>query len=157
MIDAGQPAPPVLLTDQDGDVVDLAELRGRLVVLYFYPRDEGVGCTAQACDIRDRWAAFEERGVAVFGVSADDVDAHASFAAAHGLPHRLLADPDRSVIEAYGSWGLRTRRDGTQAMSVQRNTFLIDREGRIAAAWKEVDPAEHAQLVLDAVDRLDRS
>lgn len=154
MIETGQPAPPVRLPDQHGQMVDIGDLIGRAVVLYFYPRDEGRGCTIQACDIRDRWSAFVDRGAAVFGISADDVASHARFAATHDLPHVLLSDPERRVIDAYDSWGWRTGRDGRQLLGVQRNTVLIGPDGRVAGHWQEVDPGAHAEQILAAIDAL---
>jgi thioredoxin-dependent peroxiredoxin len=155
VIAPGAPAPSFSLPDQHGEQVAVESLRGRPVVVYFYPRDEGRGCTVQACDVRDRWQAFVERGATVLGISADDVGSHVRFAATHGLPHQLLADPGRQVIETYGAWGWRTRSDGTRVLGVRRDTVLIGRDGRVVDVWREVDPETHVDQVLRALDRLD--
>lgn len=150
----GDPAPRFALPDQDGRTVDLDELRGRPVVLMFYPRDGGSGCTVQACAIRDRWPELDGRGAVVFGISADEVARHARFATEHDLPHRLLADPGRRAIEAYGAWGWRTHRDGTRVLGVRRHTVVVDEDGTIAAVLADVDPATHAAQVIAILDRL---
>jgi thioredoxin-dependent peroxiredoxin len=134
----------------------LGSLRGRPVVLYFFPRDAGRGCTIQACGVRDRWEAFVERGASVLGISADDVNPHARFAGTHGLPRQLLADPQHQVIEAYGAWGWRTKRGGTRELGVRRDTVLLGGDGRVAGIWREVDPETHVEVVLAALVRLGR-
>lgn len=154
MIDVGEPAPSFTLPDQDGEQVALDDLRGRPVVLYFYPKDDTPGCTTQACGIRDEWAEFEAAGAAVFGISPDDVDNHARFAAKYDLPHRLLADPDRQMIDAYDAWGTK-KMYGKQFEGVIRSTVLVDREGNVAAVWPKVKPKEHADQVLAAIAELD--
>lgn len=154
MVEPGAASPSIRLPDQDGEQVDLDEFRGRPVVVYFYPRDETRGCTEQACSIRDHWSEFEAAGAVVLGISADDVASHARFAERHGLPHRLLADPERAVIDPFDAWGWRTRRDGSRVEGVLRTTVLVDREGTVAAVWPEVDPATHTEEVLAALDRL---
>ena len=151
MLDAGSPLPEVRLPDQTGATVDLADFRGQWVVVYFYPRDETPGCTAQACDIRDRWGEFEQAGATVVGISADEVDSHARFADRYGLPFPLLADPGRSVIDPFGAWGWRTRRDGSRVEGVLRTTVLVDPSGTVAGVWPTVDPHTHADEVLSAI------
>ncbi len=150
MIDVGEPAPTFTLPDQDGKEVALDDLKGSPVVLYFYPKDDTPGCTTQACGIRDEWAEFEAAGAAVFGISPDDVDSHARFAAKYDLPHRLLADPERQMIDAYGAWGTK-KMYGKQFEGVIRSTVLVDREGNVAAVWPKVKPKEHADQVLAAI------
>lgn len=154
MIDVGEPAPTFTLPDQEGNEVALEDLKGSPVVLYFYPKDDTPGCTTQACGIRDEWAEFETAGAAVFGISPDDVDSHARFAAKYDLPHRLLADPDRRMIDAYGAWGTK-KMYGKQFEGVIRSTVLVDREGNVAAVWPKVKPKEHADQVLAAIAELD--
>lgn len=154
MIDVGTPAPTFTLPDQDGHEVALEDLKGRPVVLYFYPKDDTPGCTTQACGIRDEWAEFEAAGAAVFGISPDDVDSHARFAAKYDLPHRLLADPERQVIDTYGAWGTK-QRYGKEYEGVIRSTVLVDRDGSVAAVWPRVTPKEHADQVLAAIADLD--
>lgn len=156
MLAIGRPAPGFTLPDQNGTPVSLEELRGSRVLLYFYPRDDTPGCTTQACAIRDRWSEFEEAGAVVLGVSPDDVASHRRFATTYELPHRLLADPARGTIEAYGAWGWRERR-GERIQGVLRSTMLIDRDGILVAWWPKVDPVEHADEVLRTIRELDAS
>jgi thioredoxin-dependent peroxiredoxin len=154
MVEAGQPAPTFTLPNQDGAPVALEDLRGRPVVIYFYPKDDTPGCTTQACGIRDQWAAFEDAGAAVLGISPDTVASHARFAGKHDLPHTLLADPDKEVLEAYGAWGEKVLY-GKTTVGVIRSTFLVDREGTVAKVWKRVQTATHADRVLQAIAELD--
>lgn len=152
MVEVGAPAPAICLPDQHGDVFDLLAARGRPVVVYFYPKDNTRGCTAQACGIRDRWPEFTAAGAVVVGVSADDVPTHGEFAAQHDLPHRLLADPERVAIDTYDVWGWRIRPStGERVEGVLRKTVLIDGAGQVAAVWDDVDPAAHADQVLEAI------
>jgi thioredoxin-dependent peroxiredoxin len=153
VIEVGTPAPRFTLQDQDGEAVALADLQGSPVVLYFYPKDDTPGCTTQACGIRDQWAEFEEAGAVVLGVSPDDVDSHARFASKHDLPHRLLADPERTVIDTYGAWGTKSMY-GKEYEGVLRSTVLIDPEGEVAAVWPKVQPKQHADTVLAAIREL---
>jgi peroxiredoxin Q/BCP len=152
MVEEGSAAPDFELASDEGDSVRLSDLQGRPVVLYFYPRDDTLGCTAQACGIRDAWDAFEERGAVVLGVSPDDEASHARFKQKHGLPFTLLADPEREVSDLYGVWGERQYR-GRTYMGVQRSTFVIDADGTVLKALYGVKPDGHAQLVLDALPR----
>ncbi len=154
MIEVGQELPEVRLPDQTGTEVDVAAFRGRPVLIYCYPRDDSPGCTTQACGIRDRWPDFADAGAVVVGISADDVDSHARFAEKFDLPHRLLADPERRVIDRLGAWGWRTRSTGETVEGVLRNTVLVDRDGVIAGIWEAVDPTTHADELLDAIAAL---
>jgi thioredoxin-dependent peroxiredoxin len=154
MLEVGQPAPSFALPDQSGDTLALEDLQGSPVVVYFYPKDDTPGCTTQACGIRDQWAEFEEAGAVVLGISPDEVSSHASFAAKYDLPHRLLADPDRVAIDAFGAWGTRSMY-GKTFEGVLRSTVLIDRDGTVAAVWPKVKPKEHADQVLAAIRALD--
>lgn len=153
MLEVGQPAPDFTLPDQDGEEVTLSALAGAPVLVYFYPRDDTSGCTTQACGIRDQWAEFEAEGAVVLGISPDPVDSHARFATKHDLPHRLLADPDRVAIEAYGAWGTKSMY-GKEYQGVIRSSVLVDTEGRVAAVWPKVQPKPHADKVLDAIRAL---
>jgi thioredoxin-dependent peroxiredoxin len=150
MVEKGSPAPDFTLTSDSGERVRLSQFRGRPVVLYFYPRDDSPGCTKQACGIRDSYDAFEQRDVVVLGVSTDDEASHLKFKQKHELPFTLLADPDHEVSEQYGVWGERTFA-GKTYMGIERSTFLIDPEGRVAKVMRRVKPATHAELVLDAL------
>jgi peroxiredoxin Q/BCP len=150
MIDEGTPAPDFTLTSDTGEKVTLSELRGSPVVLYFYPKDDTPGCTKQACAIRDNYDDFQERGAVVLGVSPDDETSHVKFKQKHGLPFTLLADPEHEVSELYGVWGER-KYMGKTYMGVERSTFLIDPDGRVAKVMRRVKPDTHAELVLDAL------
>ncbi len=150
MLEVGQPAPRFTLQDQDGETVALEELWGSPVVVYFYPEDDTTGCTTQASGIRDQWAEFESAGAVVLGISPDDVASHAAFARKYDLPHRLLADPDRQVIEAFGAWGEK-RNDGRTYMGVLRSTVLVGADGEVAAVWPKIAPEAHADQVLQAI------
>jgi len=143
-------APDFELTAGDGSTVRLADLRGRKVVLYFYPRDDTPGCTKEACSFRDSSEAYAARGAAVFGVSADSTTSHQKFSSKFGLTFPLLSDPDHSVTSAYGSWGLK-KFMGREYEGIKRNTFLIDEEGKVARVWEAVKPDGHADEVLAAL------
>lgn len=144
-------APDFTLPADDGSEVRLSDLRGRKVVLYFYPKDDTPGCTTQACDVRDRFGEFEERGAVVLGVSPDPVDSHAKFRDKYHLPFRLLADTDHAVAEAYGVWKEKSMY-GRKYWGNERTTFVIDEEGRITRIFPRVRPGEHAAKVLAALD-----
>ena len=150
MIEEGQPAPDFELESDGGERVRLSSLRGKPVVLYFYPKDDTPGCTQQACDIRDSWAEFEERGAVVLGVSPDTVESHEKFRTKYDLPFTLLADPDHEVSELYGVWGEKTYA-GKTYLGVDRSTFLIDADGNVTSVMRGVKAAEHAGDVLAAL------
>jgi peroxiredoxin Q/BCP len=130
--------------------VTLSSLRGRSVVLYFYPRDDTPGCTAQACGIRDAWSDFERAGAVVLGVSPDGEESHARFRDKHRLPFTLLADPEHTVAEAYGVWVEKTLY-GAKRMGVERSTFVIAPDGTLSHVFRKVKPEEHAAQVLEAL------
>lgn len=153
MLEPGQTAPDFTLPDQDGASVTLSGLRGQPVLVYFYPRDETPGCTTQACDIRDRWAEFEQHGIAVLGISPDTVESHAGFRANHDLPHTLLADPDHQVLEAYGAWGEKNLY-GKVTVGVIRSSVLLDADGQVVKVWKRASAKKHAEQVLNAAPEL---
>ncbi|GIV62482.1 MAG: peroxiredoxin [Rhodothermaceae bacterium] len=144
----GEPAPDFEGTTQDGSTVRLSDFRGRKVVLYFYPKDDTPGCTKQACNLRDHYAALQEQGIVVLGVSADDAASHRRFAEKYDLPFPLIADPEHRILEAYGVWGERTLY-GRKFMGIKRTTFLIDEEGRIVHVFKRPRVGEHAQEILE--------
>jgi peroxiredoxin Q/BCP len=146
----GQPAPDFTLPTDTGETVSLHDLRGKPVVLYFYPKDDTPGCTAQACGIRDAWGKFEKAGAVVLGVSPDGEASHAKFKSKYGLPFTLLADTDHSVADAYDVW-VEKQYNGKTYMGVERSTFVIDAEGNLAKVFRRVKPAEHADQVLDAL------
>jgi peroxiredoxin Q/BCP len=146
----GDPAPALVLPDDTGKPQDLAAQRGRWVVLFFYPKDFTSGCTIEVCDFRDRGAAFREAGAVVWGVSVLDSASKAAFKAKHGLDYPLLADEDHAVAERYGVWVAKTSY-GKTSMGVQRATFLVDPEGRVARVWPKVSVEGHAGEVLEAL------
>jgi thioredoxin-dependent peroxiredoxin len=150
VVEEGQEAPDFELTSDAGERVRLSQFRGKPVVLYFYPRDDTPGCTAQACAIRDSYEDFEQRGAVVLGVSPDEESSHVKFKQKYGLPFTLLADPDHEVAEQYGVWGEK-KYMGKTYMGVERSTFLIDEDGRIAKVMRRVKPDTHAELVLEAL------
>jgi thioredoxin-dependent peroxiredoxin len=150
MIEEGKPAPDFSLTNDAGETVSLASLRGKPVVLYFYPKDDTPGCTAQACGIRDAWGSFEESGAIVLGVSPDSAASHVKFKAKYELPFPLLADPDHATAEAYGVW-VEKRMYGKTSMGVQRSTFVIAADGTVKKILRKVKPDTHADDVLAAL------
>ncbi len=151
MLEPGSQAPEFTLTADDGATVRLADLRGSRVVLYFYPKDDTPGCTTQACDIRDNWHAVAATDAQLFGVSPDSVESHVRFREKYHLPFPLLADPDHAVAEAYGVWVQKTSY-GRTSWGVERSTFLIDEDGRIAQIWRKVKPADHISKILAELD-----
>lgn len=149
----GAPAPPFELPSDQGGTVSLAALRGRPVVLYFYPKDDTPGCTIEACEFRDAWADVQQRGATVLGISPDPVESHGKFRRKFELPFPLLADEDHAVAEAYGVWGEKSMY-GRKYQGILRTTFVIDAAGRIARVFEKVTPKGHAGEVLEAIDAL---
>jgi|SRR5581483_4001466 len=154
MVEEGKPAPDFTLTSDAGEQVTLSALRGRPVVLYFYPRDDTPGCTRQACGIRDAWADFEAAGATVVGVSPDDEASHRRFKDKHGLPFTLLADPDHAVTERYGFW-VEKSMYGKKYLGVERSTVVIGPDGVVERVFRKVKPAEHAAQILRALNAPD--
>ncbi|MGI9116369.1 MAG: thioredoxin-dependent thiol peroxidase [Gaiellales bacterium] len=146
----GDPAPAFALLDDRGATVSLSGLAGRRVVLYFYPKDDTSGCTAQACALRDDWSTVEGLDVALFGVSPDSVDSHAAFRAKHDLPFPLLVDEGHATAEAYGVW-VEKSLYGRKYMGVERSTFVIGPGGRIEHILRKVAPAKHLGLLVKAL------
>ena len=151
MIKEGDAAPDFEVSDAEGNTVKLSDLRGRKVVLYFYPKDDTPGCTKEACSFRDGFAEFERRGIEVLGVSTDDEKSHRKFAEKFSLPFKLLADTDHRVADLYGVYGEKQFM-GRKYMGVARKTFLIDEEGRLRKVFEQVKVDEHADEVLKAFD-----
>jgi peroxiredoxin Q/BCP len=147
MVEEGKPAPDFQLTSDAGETVKLSDLRGKPVVLYFYPKDDTPGCTAQACGIRDVYGEFERAGAVVLGVSPDDEGSHVKFKEKYGLPFTLLADPEHEVAEEYGVWGEKNYA-GRTYMGVNRSTFVIGEDGTVKKVMHKVKPDTHADDVL---------
>ncbi|HEY8808848.1 MAG TPA: thioredoxin-dependent thiol peroxidase [Solirubrobacterales bacterium] len=150
MLEAGDAAPDFTLPDQDGEELSLSGLRGETVVLYFYPRADTPGCTTQACGVRDRDADYEAAGARVIGISPDEVGAVKKFAEKFDLDFTLLADADHAVAERYGTW-VEKSMYGKKYMGMQRATFLIDPDGKIAKVFPKVSPKTHDDVVLKAL------
>jgi len=146
----GTPAPDFTLHSDDGGPVTLSALRGRKVVLYFYPKDDTPGCTVQACDFRDALPRFEGVDTVVLGVSADDEESHGAFRRKYDLNFPLLADVGGVVSDRYGVWGERIVH-GKPLMGIERSTFLIDEDGVIEEMWKGVRPEGHAEMLAKRV------
>ena len=153
MVEAGESAPDFTLSDQNGEEVTLSELRGAPVVLYFYPRADTPGCTVQACGVRDRSGDYERAGARVLGVSPDPVEDVRKFDDKYSLGFTLLADPDHEIAERYGVWREKNMY-GKKYWGVQRATFVIDPEGRVAKVFPKVSPKTHDEVVLDVLSEL---
>ena len=147
MIEEGKPAPDFELQSDTGETVRLSDLRGKQVVLYFYPKDDTPGCTTEACEFRDAYDTYREREIEILGVSPDNVTSHEKFKSKYELPFTLLADPDHKTAEAYGVWGER-KFAGKTYMGINRSTFLIDEQGNVARSMLGIKPAGHAAAVL---------
>ena len=150
MVEEGAEAPDFELSGDSGEQVRLSSFRGKPVVLYFYPRDDTPGCTTQASGIRDSYEEFGKRGAVVLGVSADSEASHVKFKEKYGLPFTLLADPDHEVAELYGVWKEKNFA-GKKYWGIERSTFVIDPEGKVAKAMLRVKPDTHAEKVLAAL------
>jgi thioredoxin-dependent peroxiredoxin len=149
-IEAGGRAPAFSLVADDGSKIRLADFKGRPVVLYFYPKDDTPGCTREACAFRDQQTPLKKLGAVVLGVSADSGESHGKFRAKYGLNFPLLSDPDHSVAEKYGAWREKNMY-GKKSMGIQRSTFLIDADGKVAKVWKAVKVDGHDEQVLKAI------
>ena len=149
----GDPAPEFTLPDQDGNPVSLSQLKGKRVVIYFYPKDDTSGCTREAIDFNALKKDFAKAGTEIIGVSPDTVKSHDKFKAKHGLDIALIADEDKTMLEAYGVWTEKSMY-GRKYMGVERTTFLIDGAGKIARVWNKVKVPGHAEEVLEAVKAL---
>lgn len=146
----GSKAPAFTAENQEGHTVKLADFAGKTVVLYFYPKDSTPGCTTEACSFRDSHSALLKKGVVVLGVSPDSVKSHANFAGKNALPFPLLADVDKKIVEAYGVW-VEKSLYGRKYMGVERSTFVIGPDGKIAKVFRKVKAATHVAEVLKAI------
>ncbi len=147
MLKIGEKAPDFTATTDTGAEISLSSLRGKKVVLYFYPRDNTPGCTTEACDFRDRAEALAAKDAVVLGVSTDTVASHQKFKAKHDLPFTLLADPDKELVSAYGVYQEK-KQYGRSFMGTVRTTFVIDAEGTITNVFEKVKVKDHADAVL---------
>jgi peroxiredoxin Q/BCP len=146
----GDVAPEFTAMTNGGGKISLAELKGKNVILYFYPKDDTSGCTKEACGFRDDFAALKKRGAVILVVSPDSVKSHDKFVKKFNLPFTLLADEDKKIVEAYGVWGMKIFW-GRKYLGAHRVTFLIGPDGRIKRIWPDVKPEEHAAEVLAAL------
>lgn len=147
---AGEKAPDFVLMSTNGEQVSLASMKGKNVVLYFYPKDMTPGCTTEACDFRDQHENFEELDAVILGVSPDPIDKHHKFIDKHGLPFLLLADEDHSVAEEYGVWKLK-KNFGKEYMGIERSTFIIDKEGTLVKEYRKVRVKGHVEEALSFI------
>lgn len=150
MLNAGDIAPDFELQNQQGETVRLSGLRGKTVVLYFYPKADTPGCTKESCAFRDAKSQFDSADAVILGISPDTVSSQLAFAEKFGLPFQLLADPDHKVAEAYGAWGEKTNY-GKTYLGIIRSTFVIDPDGRLSRIFRNVKVDGHSDAVLTAV------
>lgn len=148
MVKEGQKAPDFRLQETTGKEVSLKDLKGKKVVLYFYPKDDTPGCTREACDLRDNFAAFKKKNAVIYGVSRDSIDSHTKFKTKYNLPFPLLSDPEHKLAESYGAWGEKNMY-GKKTMGIIRSTFVIDEEGKIEKIYKNVKVDGHAEKLLE--------
>jgi peroxiredoxin Q/BCP len=142
----GDKAPDFSGKDQAGKVVELKDFKGKKLVLYFYPKDDTPGCTAESCNLRDNYSDLKKLGIEIIGISADDEKSHSKFAQKYGLPFRLIADTGRSIIDAYGVWGEKTV-FGKTYDGILRTTFVINEAGFIEKVFSKVDTAKHSEQI----------
>ena len=147
----GQLAPDFTATTHTGASLSLAALKGKTVVLYFYPKDDTPGCTKEACGFRDRSAALEAKGAVILGVSADSTASHQKFITKYDLPFALLSDPDKELIQAYGAWGEKTR-CGKTSMGILRRTVVIGPDGKIRKLYPDVKAEQHPEEILQLLN-----
>jgi len=151
VIQVGETAPSFELLNDNKQPVRLSDLKGRKVILFFYPRANTKGCTTEACGFRDDYSAFEDKDVVILGISPDEVKDQKKFKEDHQFPYDLLADSDHAVAEAYGVWGLK-KMYGREYMGILRTTFVIDEDGKIAHVFEKVKPLGHSQEVLAVLE-----
>lgn len=152
-VSVGQTAPDFTAPDDQGHPVTLSDFRGRPVVLFFYPKDDTSGCTTEACSFRDNLPRFDKLDAVILGISPDSVKSHEKFKAKFDLPYPLVADEDKTIVNAYGVWGEKSMY-GRKYMGVNRTTFIVDRDGKIARIFEKVKPENHAVEVAEAVAAL---
>lgn len=150
-LEVGQKAPDFEGVNQNGDLIKLNDYKGKKLILFFYPKDNTPGCTAEACNLRDNYGALKEKGFELLGVSPDDEAKHQKFIAKQSLPMDLLADTERKVLEAYGVWGEK-KMYGKTYMGVMRTTFIIDEEGKIEKIFPKVKTKAHTEQILESYE-----
>jgi peroxiredoxin Q/BCP len=148
-IKAGDKAPAIHATDQNGQTVSLDQFRGKKVILYFYPKDDTPGCTVEACNLRDNYTALQEKGFEIMGVSTDSAKSHQKFIDKYDLPFSLIADTEKEVVKSYGVWGLK-KFMGREYEGTHRVTFVIDGEGVVEHVFDKVDTKNHTEQILKA-------
>jgi len=148
----GMPAPDFTAPSTDGGTVSLSDFKGRIVVLYFYPKDDTPGCTKEACAFRDAESEMKKLGVVVLGISKDDMKSHEKFGQKYNLNFPLLSDPEGKIIAAYGAWKEKSI-FGRSALGVNRSTFVIDREGIVRKVWRNVSVKGHSKAVLEFIEK----
>lgn len=146
-LNAGDKVPDVTVNDQDGNAINLRHLKGKKVVLYFYPKDQTPGCTTQACNLRDNYQLLLKHGYSIFGISTDSEKSHQKFIKKENLPFPLLSDPDRKMHDAFGTW-IEKSMYGRKYMGTSRSTFVINEEGIIEEVIEKADPKNHAAEIL---------
>ncbi|OLN21343.1 thioredoxin-dependent thiol peroxidase [Domibacillus antri] len=149
----GQPAPIFMLPDQNGEMVNIEDFKGKNVVLYFYPKDMTPGCTTEACDFRDQYSEFSKWNTVILGISPDPAARHQKFIEKHELPFTLLADEEHEAAELYGVWALK-KNFGKEYMGIERSTFLINKDGMVVKEWRKVRVKGHVEETLEAVKEL---
>ena len=153
MVSVGKSAPAFSLDTDSGEKLSLKDLKGRPVVLYFYPKDDTPGCTVEACEFRDAFPRFKGTKAVILGISPDSVKSHQKFKAKFDLPFTLLADEDHGIAEKYGVWQKKSMY-GRSYMGIARTTFVIDKDGKVAKVFEKVKPKGHAEEVEQAIDEL---
>ena len=149
----GKKAPAISGENQHGKAINLSDFIGQKVVIYFYPKDNTPGCTVQSCNLRDNYKSLQEKGIAIIGISKDDVKSHDKFATRFELPFDLIADEDRKAIEAYEVWGEKSL-FGVKYMGTKRETFVVDENGIVILHIDKVKTKEHSAQIIDALDKL---
>jgi peroxiredoxin Q/BCP len=150
-LEIGSKAPVFNLPDENGELHSLADYRGKRVVLYFYPKDDTSGCTAEACEFRDDYDQYEEAGVVILGVSKDGQKSHTKFKTKYDLPFTLLSDESTEMQQAYGVWGEKAMY-GKTYMGTFRTTYVIDEEGKVVKVFENVKPKGHSQMILESFE-----
>ncbi|MEH7331621.1 thioredoxin-dependent thiol peroxidase [Neobacillus drentensis] len=149
-VEIGKLAPDFTLNANNGETITLSQLKGKNVVLYFYPKDMTPGCTTEACDFRDQYQEFNDVNAVILGISPDPVDRHQKFVEKYGLPFLLLADTDHKVAEAYDVWKLK-KNFGKEYMGIERSTFIIDKDGKVVKEWRKVQVKGHVEEALSYI------